>query len=142
MENLHGTAGAPILSILKCNNICNVLVVVTRYFGGVLLGTGGLVRAYTDATNEAIKNAKFVEMEKGKVAKITVLYEDIENIKHYAKKNNISIIKEEYLQNAEFLIELSEKSLNKMYKDIDNLSIKLTKIDILEEKYIKINITD
>ncbi len=129
------------LAILKGNELCNVLVVVTRYFGGVLLGTGGLVRAYSDATNNALENAKFVQMQKGKIAKIVVSYSDAENIKYYARKNNINIIKEEYLENVEFLIEISEQALNKMYQDIDNLSIKMTKIDILEEKYIKINIT-
>lgn len=129
------------LAILKGNELCNVLAVVTRYFGGILLGTGGLVRAYSDATNEAIKNAKFIEMQKGKIAKITMSYAEAESIKYYAKINNINIIKEEYLENVEFLIEISEQNLNKLYKDIDNLSIKLTKIDILEEKYIKINIT-
>ena len=45
-----GTAGGPMLNILQKNNLCNVLVVVTRYFGGILLGTGGLVRAYSGAT--------------------------------------------------------------------------------------------
>lgn len=129
------------LAILKGNELCNVLVVVTRYFGGVLLGTGGLVRAYSDATNNALENAKFIQMQKGKIAKIVVSYSDAENIKYYARKNNINIIKEEYLENVEFLIEISEQALNKMYQDIDNLSIKMTKIDILEEKYIKINIT-
>ncbi len=129
------------LAILKGNELCNVLVVVTRYFGGVLLGTGGLVRAYSDATNNALENAKFIQMQKGKITKIVVSYSDAENIKYYARKNNINIIKEEYLENVEFLIEISEQALNKMYQDIDNLSIKMTKIDILEEKYIKINIT-
>ncbi len=129
------------LAILKGNELCNVLVVVTRYFGGVLLGTGGLVRAYSDATNNALENAKFIQMQKGKIAKIVVSYSDAENIKYYARKNNINIIKEEYSENVEFLIEISEQALNKMYQDIDNLSIKMTKIDILEEKYIKINIT-
>ena len=45
-----GTAGAPMLNILQKNNLCNVLVVVTRYFGGILLGTGGLVRAYSNCS--------------------------------------------------------------------------------------------
>ena len=49
-----GTAGGPMLNILQKNNLGNILVVVTRYFGGILLGTGGLVRAYSDATLDAI----------------------------------------------------------------------------------------
>ncbi len=52
-----GTAGRPILDVLKNRQLTNTLIVVTRYFGGVLLGTGGLVRAYTDSTNTALDNA-------------------------------------------------------------------------------------
>lgn len=52
-----GTAGAPMLNILQKNELVNVLVVVTRYFGGTLLGTGGLVRAYSEATLKAIEKA-------------------------------------------------------------------------------------
>ena len=56
-----GTAGSPILKILLEQGLSNVLVVVTRYFGGILLGTGGLVRAYSDATLKALENTTFVE---------------------------------------------------------------------------------
>lgn len=59
-----GTAGAPILNILNKMELMNVLVIVTRYFGGILLGTGGLVKAYSQATKMAIENAKFAVEEK------------------------------------------------------------------------------
>ena len=52
-----GTAGSPMLNILQKNNLANVLIVVTRYFGGILLGTGGLVRAYSDSLLKAIENS-------------------------------------------------------------------------------------
>lgn len=129
------------LAILKGKELCNVLVIVTRYFGGILLGTGGLVRAYSEATTKTLQEAKIIIKEKGKVAKATIEYPDVEAFKYYARKNNINIIKEEYLDNVEFLIEISDEMLSKIYNDIDNFSIKMTKIDILEEKYIKTNIT-
>lgn len=56
-----GTAGKPILEILKGNDLKNIIVVITRYFGGILLGTGGLVRAYSEATKEGINNSKLIE---------------------------------------------------------------------------------
>ena len=65
-----GTAGVPILNILKGRNLSNILVIVTRYFGGTLLGTGGLVRAYSDATIEALKNADIITKIYGKVINI------------------------------------------------------------------------
>lgn len=59
-----GTAGMPILNILIKNELCNILIVVTRYFGGILLGTGGLVRAYSTSTLKAIENSKIVTKTK------------------------------------------------------------------------------
>lgn len=137
-----GTAGSPILAILKGKKLCNILVIVTRYFGGILLGTGGLVRAYTGATEKALEEAKYLIIQKGVEAKIILLYDNVESFRYYARKNNINIIKEEYSNNVEFLIEISNEMLEKISKDIDNFSIKLTKIDILKEKTIKTNTTE
>ena len=113
-----GTAGLPMLTMLKGKGLCNVLVIVTRYFGGILLGTGGLVRAYSDATEKALGNANYVAMQEGKVIKVQVAYPEIENVKYYCRKNNINIVKEEYSDNVEFLIEISNELLNKLERDI------------------------
>ena len=56
-----GTAGAPMLNLLTKNELVNCLAIVTRYFGGILLGTGGLVRAYSEVTKNAIESANIVE---------------------------------------------------------------------------------
>ena len=66
-----GTAGIPMLSILQGKKMCNILVIVTRYFGGILLGTGGLVRAYSKVTSEALEKGTYIEIEKGKTIKVT-----------------------------------------------------------------------
>ena len=58
-----GTAGAPMLNILTSKNLSNCLVIVTRYFGGILLGTGGLVRAYTGAVQEALSKIKEINKD-------------------------------------------------------------------------------
>ena len=57
------TAGAPMLDALKKNNVTNILAITTRYFGGILLGAGGLVRAYSKSVSEALKLAKFYEVK-------------------------------------------------------------------------------
>ena len=67
-----GTAGKPILDMLKQKEICNVLIVVTRYFGGILLGTGGLVRAYTGAAKLCIDNSKIHLIENSSVLQINI----------------------------------------------------------------------
>ena len=58
-----GTAGAPMIDIIEKENLRNILIIVTRYFGGILLGTGGLVRAYSEAFKEALKIATLVRKE-------------------------------------------------------------------------------
>lgn len=91
-----GTAGLPILEILRGKELNNVLVVVTRYFGGILLGTGGLVRAYSDVTKKAIESAKIVTKEYGIRYKVEVSYGELKNIQYLCKKLDINIIKMEY----------------------------------------------
>ena len=72
----HGTAGKPILDIILGNSLCDVMVIVTRYFGGTLLGTGGLVRAYTQSTKAALDNATLCEMIPCVTAKTVCTYSD------------------------------------------------------------------
>ena len=109
-----GTAGSPILNVIEKNGLCNVLVIVTRYFGGILLGTGGLVRAYTEATIKAIEKANIVLQEEGYEIEITTTYSDIEKIKYYCNKNQIKISNIEYEENVKCTIEISEKEKNKL----------------------------
>lgn len=109
-----GTAGAPMITILSKNNLANVLVIVTRYFGGILLGTGGLVKAYSLATTLALENANVIEKNIAELYKIEIDYTDLNKFKYFANKNNIKILKEEYLINVELQVALlNEKILDK-----------------------------
>jgi len=68
------TAGAPMLDVLKKKNMTNILAVTTRYFGGILLGAGGLVRAYSDSVSEALKNVILYDITYVNTFKITLTY--------------------------------------------------------------------
>ena len=68
------TAGAPMLDVLKKKNMTNILAVTTRYFGGILLGAGGLVRAYSDSVSEALKNVVLYDVSYVNSFKITLTY--------------------------------------------------------------------
>ena len=131
-----GTAGAPMLEILRGNKLCNVLVVVTRYFGGVLLGTGGLVRAYSDVTTKAVEKSKTIHKIKGYLAELDMEYKNIENFKYYCKSKNINIVNMEYLDVVRCRIELELEIKEKLIQDIDNKIINVEKIKFLCEKYI------
>jgi uncharacterized YigZ family protein len=76
----HGTAGLPVLDVLRKEGVTDVAVVVTRYFGGILLGTGGLVRAYSQAAKMALDAAGKSTMEKLLVFSLRVNYTDLQKI--------------------------------------------------------------
>ena len=133
-----GTAGSPILKIVLEKGLSNVLVVVTRYFGGILLGTGGLVRAYSEATIKALEKAKIVNKKKGYKVKIVTAYDQIEQFNYYVNKNKLKVINTEYLENIEFMVEMAEEQLNEITNNNSKNPIKIIKYDILKEKYIDI----
>lgn len=77
-----GTAGKPILEVILQSRICNIVIVVTRYFGGTLLGTGGLVRAYTEASRAGLRNTTVVEKIPGIRVMISTDYTDLGKIQY------------------------------------------------------------
>ncbi len=91
-----GTAGKPMLEVLQNQELRNVVAVVTRYFGGTLLGTGGLVRAYTQATQEALKEAQIATMTPVAIMTIQTDYNAIGKIKYVLAQEEINIQNEEY----------------------------------------------
>lgn len=91
-----GTAGRPMLDVLLKEELHNVAVVVTRYFGGTLLGTGGLVRAYQQAVKEGLSNSQIVEKRKGSRLVIDTDYNGIGKIQYLFAQEEISILETEY----------------------------------------------
>lgn len=135
-----GTAGMPMLNIINKNELINVLVVVTRYFGGILLGTGGLVRAYSDATLKAINNAKLVIEERGYEIEIQVNYNDFQKLSYYCKKNNISIVNSKYGEKIICNLELSNEEKEKLFNNIEELSFKIENYKVIKQKNIRKNL--
>lgn len=134
-----GTAGIPILNVILNKKIYNVLIVVTRYFGGILLGTGGLVRAYTNSAVEVISNSHIVHMEKGVQLKFSINYNDLGKIKYYFTVNKCNIVNIFYGQFIEITVDVKEK----IAKDIENnnceISNNIFNVVIIGEKYIEKN---
>lgn len=92
----QGTAGRPMLEVLTGENLCNTLAVVTRYFGGTLLGTGGLVRAYTGATQAALAESELTWMKPGIKLHITADYSNMEKIKYFIETKSLTPTNLEY----------------------------------------------
>jgi len=97
----QGTAGRPMLDLLLGMNAVNTMIVVTRYFGGTLLGTGGLVRAYQGAAKEALENAEFVTLQGGYEFKAELDYSGYSTFKKLIEGCQGQIIATEYGQNVE-----------------------------------------
>jgi len=133
-----GTAGAPILNVITKNNLVNVLVVVTRYFGGILLGAGGLVRAYSESAVKAIEKVEILNKKSGYIAEIEVLYQDLENVKYVLKTNNIKINDITYQENVKLEIEIDEEFKVEIENDMSSISKFIKKFKILYKKYVDI----
>ncbi|MCI8444023.1 MAG: YigZ family protein [Clostridia bacterium] len=131
-----GTAGAPMLYILQKNGLVNVLIIVTRYFGGILLGTGGLVRAYSNSLLQAIEKSSKVEKCFGQELEVELEYSEFENFKYYCKNNSINLIHTRYTENIVCIIELEEQIKQKLMRDFERKNINLNDIKELSKKYI------
>lgn len=108
----QGTAGVPIIDVIKKKNLTNVAVVVTRYFGGVLLGAGGLVRAYTKAAAEAINNGEVVEKTLGRPIKLKISYDLLGKIQYFCSTNNYYIENTEYSDAVGVELYIEEEKLD------------------------------
>lgn len=121
-----GTAGSPMLNVLEKNNLNNILAITVRYFGGIKLGAGGLIRAYTESITENLKNVELIELEKGYKLEIIFNYSDEKQINYIL--NNSKIIDKSYDNDIKYIVLINDEILNK---------IKNYKIKIIEEIYIE-----
>ena len=120
-----GTAGLPILNILKKNNLCNILAIVIRYFGGIKLGAGGLVRAYSNSIIEALKLTKKIELIEGYLIEIEFKYNQLKLIDYIL--NDKKIIEKIYNDNIIYKFCLDNNELNfipELEKIVIHISIK------------------
>lgn len=97
-----GTAGLPMLNVLKKQELTNIIAIVTRYFGGIKLGAGGLTRAYSQAVSQALKEAQIVEKHLVDLYDITIDYSFTKKFEHLLKVNNIICINKEYLDKVTY----------------------------------------
>lgn len=101
-----GTAGRPILGQINSLNLTNILVVVVRYFGGILLGTGGLITAYKEAAADALQNTTIVEKEVTSIYILNFDYPALNDIMHIIKTNDIAILSQKFEEKCKMKIEV------------------------------------
>lgn len=121
-----GTAGMPMLNVLDKEGMINTLAITIRYFGGIKLGAGGLVRAYSKSVRDAIVEAETVEIEEGYSVMIKTSYDEQKDLEYILK--NCEIINKEYLTDVTYTVLISKDKLD----ILSNYSYQ-----IIKEEYIK-----
>lgn len=127
-----GTAGLPILNVLKNYDLNYVLCIVIRYFGGIKLGAGGLVRAYSNSVSKALENEQLYSLVQGKIIKVSFKYDNIKQIDYILKNTNI--INKDYSEDITYTTEITNEEYNQIYDTLNNIS----NIEIIEEKKLSI----
>lgn len=110
----QGTAGIPVLEVIKKKKLTDIVVVVTRYFGGVLLGKSGLIKAYSKSAALSIDRAKVVERVKGSPIDISVAYENLGKLQYFLEQKSIPIENIKYADKVQL-------SINCVLEDVDPL---------------------
>lgn len=124
-----GTAGKPILEVITGKELCDVCIVVTRYFGGTLLGTGGLVRAYTDAAKACIDATDTVTKCLVVPMRLTTNYTDFGKIQYLLGNHNIPVLDSEYGENVVVRIEVLVDDVPMIVKQLTEVTAARVQIE-------------
>lgn len=120
-----GTAGMPILNVLENEKITNILAIVVRYFGGIKLGAGGLVRAYSKSVKDTLALVNINKLQNGKLIELTFDY-DIQDKINYILKDE-EIVSKNFDVKITYMVKIKDEILNKLdnysYKILDNILI-------------------
>jgi uncharacterized YigZ family protein len=135
-----GTSGKPALAVLRGSGLGDVAVVITRYFGGTLLGTGGLVKAYTESAQlvvNAVEHGRRVEVH---VVMLAIPYNLLERIRLMAVKNNGEVSAEDFAEDVTMTLQFPVESFENFQYELKELSAGSLKAEIIEttEKIMKI----
>ena len=133
-----GTAGIPMLKVIDGAGLRNVVVVVTRYFGGTLLGTGGLVRSYTQASQAAVQNAVIARMCRCKVIRIGITYAMLDKVLYFLRSSAVEPYAQEYTDRVTMKITVEEEKAGEITAGITSLTGAGASLEIEEEGYFPI----
>ena len=117
-----GTAGRPALAVLRGSGLGDVAVVITRYFGGTLLGKGGLVKAYTESTQMVVNAVRRARRQQVRVAKLRLPYNLLEGVRLLVGKYNGDILEEEFAADVAITLRLPVKNETGFQADLSEIS--------------------
>lgn len=130
-----GTAGLPMLNVLKKQELSNIIAIVTRYFGGIKLGAGGLTRAYSQAVAEALKEANIVEKHLIGVYDVSLDYSFTKKFEHLLKVNAIDCINKEYSDQVTYRLYIDDLSF---FDTIQELTSNRYTKEFIKKEYVPV----
>lgn len=136
-----GTAGVPMLEVLKRKGIKDTAVVVTRYFGGIKLGAGGLIRAYSGTASQAIETTGVVRRQLMKEMKVTVAYHLLGKLENEVRQSSYTLETINYLENVELIIYVESGQEQEFEKWIINLTSNQAEITPGDSSYVEFDVT-
>ena len=133
-----GTAGKPILEVIRGRELTNVLVIVTRYFGGTLLGTGGLVRAYSQATQAGLAASRVMTKQPGRKITVGTDYNGIGKLQYIVGKRQIPVMDTRYGEAVEMDVLVPEEEVRALTKEITEATAGKAELDISDELFFAV----
>ena len=129
-----GTAGRPMLNLLKKNEMENIVAIVTRYFGGIKLGAGGLVRAYSKSVLETLSIAEIVDMELYEIFRFSFEYQHIKTIDNEIRSKNLAVVEKQYEANVIYFVASNNED---MIKNIQEKLAGVVNIEHLGSRFLE-----
>ena len=132
-----GTAGVPMLEVLKKQGLKDTVVVVTRYFGGIKLGGGGLIRAYGKATTEGIDAAQVVERKLHHVMKVSIDYTWLGKLENEIRNSHYRLTEIQYGEGVDIFVEVLKAEEEEFVKWITELTNGQASISCIDKKFVE-----
>ena len=133
-----GTAGVPVLDVILKNGLVDVCVVVTRYFGGIMLGAGGLVRAYSHGSKIAVESGNMITMASCKVLTVSVEYSFYERVNNLLSDFDANIENAEFADHVTITFSLKQERVTDLQNKLTDLSNGLYQLNEIGEKFAKV----
>ena len=131
----QGTAGMPVLDVIRKNGVTDVIIVVVRYFGGILLGTGGLVHAYTESALGALKAANIIEYNVYATVGITLSYSDYQKVGSVFNEYDFKESETEYSDSVFIMGSVKDEFWESFQKKLAEATCGRCKTDFIDKKY-------
>ncbi len=119
----QGTGGIPVLSVLEKNNLKDVVIIVTRYFGGILLGASGLSRAYGKAAGDAVASVDIISVVPGEEINLAMAYDVHSRVDRFLRDEEIQIVTSDFTEEVNIIVRVKSEDAERLIENIKEISL-------------------